>query len=455
MRRARTVVALTASAALPLAGALGMATTAHAAATAFPSQYAAPYLQVTSGDVGDLSADMKASGNKFYTLAFLTPKSGCTPEFEGGPDSWNAFTSQVNSLKSAGGNVIISFGGESGGEIAQTCTSVSSLETAYANVASTYGITRLDFDIEGSTLDDTTSNARRNQALAALQKANPSIQIDFTVPVDPSGLESNVVNMLKDAKSKGVKVNLVNIMVMDFGDGQNALADGESAANGTAAQLASIFGVSSSAAWHMLGLTPIAGVNDDNENFTQSNASSLESFADSHNVQELAFWEVDGYDAPLGYAYTKIFTKITSSGSSPTPTPTPTPTAGTGNTYVGAASGKCIDDPNSSTTNATQMEIWTCNGGANQSLVASNGTLQVEGKCLNASGAGTANNTPIIIYTCGSVANEQFSYNASNGTIVGSQSGKCITVLGAATTDGSKLILYTCNGGTNQKWTRQ
>jgi chitinase len=285
---------------------------AQAAATAFPAHYAAPYLQIGSDDTGDLSADLKASGDKFYTLAFLTPKSGCTPEWEDGDESLGAFTSQVNSFKSSGGNVIISFGGADGGELAQTCTSVSSLTAAYQNVVNTYGVTRLDFDIEGSVLDNTTANSRRDQALAALQKANPSVQIDFTVPVDPDGLESDAVNLLKDAKSKGVNVNLVNIMTMDFGDGENALADAESAANATVPQLASVFGGSSSSMWAKLGLTPIAGHNDDDENFTQSNASTLESFAASKGVQELSFWEVDGYDKGTGYAYSKIFTKITS-----------------------------------------------------------------------------------------------------------------------------------------------
>ena len=53
--------------------------------------------------------------------------------------------------------------------------------------------------------------------------------------MDPTGLESERQRLLKDAKSKGVKVNLVNIMTMDFGDGQNALDDAESAAKATAA----------------------------------------------------------------------------------------------------------------------------------------------------------------------------------------------------------------------------
>ncbi|HEY3958136.1 MAG TPA: glycosyl hydrolase family 18 protein [Streptosporangiaceae bacterium] len=288
---------------------------AFAAAAAFPAHYSAPYLQIESSDAGDMAADMSASGGKFYSLAFLTPKSGCTPEWEDNGDSLGAFTSQVSALQQAGGNVIPSFGGESGGELAQTCTSVSNLEAAYAKVVSTYHVTRLDFDIEGSVLNATSANNRRDRALAELQSADPSVQIDFTVPVDPTGMESNATSMLKGAAKAGVNVSLVNIMTMDFGNGQNPLTDAKSAANASVPQLESIFGVSSAQAWNMLGLTPIAGKNDDNENFTQSDATSLESFAASNGAGELAFWEVDQYDKHLGYAYSKIFNQITSADS--------------------------------------------------------------------------------------------------------------------------------------------
>ncbi len=162
MRRSRSALPLLAAPLLVLGACAGLApalaatgqASAHAqasaaAAASFPAHYAAPYLQITSGDAGDMAADLSASGDSSYTLAFLIPQSGCTPEWEDNGDSVGAFTSQVNSLKSAGGNVIISFGGESGGELAQTCTSVSSLTAAYANVVNTYGVNRLDFDIEG------------------------------------------------------------------------------------------------------------------------------------------------------------------------------------------------------------------------------------------------------------------------------------------------------------------
>jgi chitinase len=79
---------------------------------------------------------------------------------------------------------------------------------------------------------------------------------------------------------------------------------------GTAGQLASLYGISTSAAYAMMGLTPIAGTNDDGTVFSTANAQSLESFAAANGVQELSFWEVDGYDKPTGYQYSSIFNQI-------------------------------------------------------------------------------------------------------------------------------------------------
>src|SRR6201995_4619062 len=104
------------------------------AANGYPAHYAAPYLQIDNGDAADMAADLSASGVQDYTLAFLIPQSGCTPEWEDGGNSVGSFTSQINSLKAAGGNVIISFGGESGGELAGTCTSENSLAALFAKV---------------------------------------------------------------------------------------------------------------------------------------------------------------------------------------------------------------------------------------------------------------------------------------------------------------------------------
>jgi chitinase len=422
---------------------------AATASAALPAHFAAPYLQISSSDASDMAADEAATGLKNYTLAFLTPQSGCTPEWEDGGSAVGAFTSQVSAIQAAGGNVIISFGGEPDGntpnEIAQTCTNVSQLTAAYQNVVNTYGVTRLDFDIEGSVLSDTAATALRDQALAALQAEDPSVQVDFTLAVAPNGLPTGTGSeyaLLQDAKAKGVKVSVVNIMTMDFGAGSNDLADAESAAQGTAGQLASLYGISTSAAYGMMGLTPIAGTNDDGTVFSTANAQSLESFAASNGVAELSFWEVDGYDKPTGYQYSSIFNKI--SGG------TTTTGGGTTGTITGYE-GLCLDDSGAITTNFNPIDVYTCNGtNAQQWTVASGNTLQVLGSCLDVDGAGTANGTTVDLYTCNGTGAQVWEPQ-SNGELLNPESGKCLDDTGYGGS-GTHVQIWACADTANQQW---
>jgi alpha-galactosidase len=120
----------------------------------------------------------------------------------------------------------------------------------------------------------------------------------------------------------------------------------------------------------------------------------------------------------------------------------------------GVGSNRCLDDPNSSTTNGVQLDIWDCGGGTNQLWTAtSSGQLQVLGKCLDAYNNQTTAGTKVILWDCNGAANQRWSIN-SDGTITGVQSGLCLDVTGAKTANGTLVELWTCNGGSNQKWTR-
>ena len=93
----------------------------------------------------------------------------------------------------------------------------------------------------------------------------------------------------------------------------------------------------------MMGLTPIAGTNDDGTVFSTSNAQSLESFAAANGVAELSFWEVDGYDKGTGYQYSSIFNKITGGERRRRP-------GRTGSTGpITGYQGLCLDDRSAST----------------------------------------------------------------------------------------------------------
>ncbi|HEV3380422.1 MAG TPA: ricin-type beta-trefoil lectin domain protein [Trebonia sp.] len=424
--------------------ALAAAGPAAAAGSAFPAHFAAPYLQIDSSDAGDMAADEAATGLKDYTLAFLTPQSGCTPEWEDDGSPVGAFASQISAIQASGGNVIISFGGESGGELAQTCTNVSQLTAAYQNVVNTYGVTRLDFDIEGSVLADTAATSLRDQALAALQAEDPAVQVDFTLAVSPQGLPAGPGSeyaLLQDAQADGVKVSVVNIMTMDFGNGQDPLADAESAAEAAAGQLSGLYGISASAAYGMMGLTPIAGQNDDDEYFSTADASTLESFAASNGIAELSFWEVDGYDKPTGYQYSSIFNEITGGGG-----------GGSGATGpITGYEGLCLDDRSASTADYNPIQVYTCNGtDAQQWTVASGNTLQVLGKCLDVDAAGTADGTTVDLYDCNGTG-AQVWVPQSGGALVNPESGKCLDDTGYGGS-GTQAQIWDCTGNANQEW---
>jgi hypothetical protein len=90
-----------------------------------------------------------------------------------------------------------------------------------------------------------------------------------------------------------VSVSAVNIMAMDYGAsfsgdmGDYAI----SAATATQAQVKSAFGLSDSAAWKAVAVTPMIGVNDTAvEIFTVSDASQLVTFAKSKGLGWLSMW---------------------------------------------------------------------------------------------------------------------------------------------------------------------
>ena len=260
------------------------------AVAALPSRVFAPYIQVDSST--SFTSISSASGIKYFTLAFIIDDGSGHGLWEAGSTvaSDSTLAPAIANLRAAGGDVIISFGGAAGNELAIGVTSASTLQSVYQGIINKYGVKALDFDIEGSALDNTAANDRRNQALAGLQAANPGLFISYTLPVNPTGLESNSIALLQNAKSHGVNVACVNIMAMDYGSsttpsmGQDAI----DATNNTISQL-SANGLSTS-----IGITPLIGNQDTApEVFTINDAQTVENFAlGKSQVNRIAFWEV-------------------------------------------------------------------------------------------------------------------------------------------------------------------
>ncbi|WIX84229.1 chitinase [Amycolatopsis carbonis] len=237
-------------------------------------------------------------GAKGFTLGFVTG-AGCKASWFNAYDPRSAWQAdEIAKIRSGGGDVKVSFGGASGIELAQACSSVSSLAAEYDAVVKAYGLKYIDLDIEGAAVADTASIQRRSQALKTVQNNNPGLKISLTLPALPNGLDSNGLGVVNAAKAAGVNLDLVNVMAMDYYQGAGDQgAKAISAAKATQAQLKSIFGLSDAAAWKKVGLTPMLGVNDSqNEIFYQKDATAVVNFAKSVHLGMLSFWEA-GRDA--------------------------------------------------------------------------------------------------------------------------------------------------------------
>ena len=230
------------------------------------------------------------------------------------------------------------------------------MATQVESVVTTMNVTHLDFDIESSEETNSTDFTRTAQALALVRSwassTGRTLNISYTLPVLPSGFTSDGLNVLNAAQSSGFKPDVVNIMTMDYGTSGTEMGTASNQAlDAAAGQVASVFGESTSAAYAMLGNTPMIGQNDSpGEIFSLADTSTVESHAASEGIALVSFWAegrdnggcpgqtsasstCSGLSQGTG-AFTQAFQAFTSGstsgggGTGPTPPPTtPPPTS--------------------------------------------------------------------------------------------------------------------------------
>jgi len=285
--------------------ALGLAVSgAQAAPATFPTHVYAPYFETWTTD--NLTTTAQQSGARYFTLAFLetTSKTSCTLAWNGNrndPVSNERYLSDgdIASLRNLGGDVIPSFGGwsadQAGTEIADSRKDVKTIAAAYEDVISRYGVTRLDMEVEGRSLNRTDGIDRRNKALALVQEwaatQKRPFQVSYTLPTSPSGLEPTGVAILQNAIANGTRVDVVNIMAFDYYDkvttdmGTAAI----NAATGTAAQLQRL-GLNAH-----IGITLMPGLDDypkKTEKTTLAHAQQVLNYASSSGLNTLSIWAI-------------------------------------------------------------------------------------------------------------------------------------------------------------------
>jgi len=308
-----------AGAVLAAAALIATGTAAQASATtggrghapgALPAQVFAPYFEgYTSDNPATLAA---SSGSRYLTLAFLqTPAPGsCRLDWNGNPNlpiAWSSYGADIAAMRAKGGDVIPSFGGynadHAGEEIADSCTDVGRIAADYEQVITTYGVTRLDFDVEDNSESDPAGINRRNEAIHLVEqwaeRTHRTVQFVYTLGTNTTGLDVPAgIGVLQNAVADHARVDIVNVMTFDYYDGlpHEMGQDTITAAEAVIQQLHTVYPrKSTTQLWHMLGITEMVGIDDYGppEVFTTADATLVEHWARQQGIAELSFWALE------------------------------------------------------------------------------------------------------------------------------------------------------------------
>ncbi|MEU3712116.1 chitinase [Streptomyces catenulae] len=318
-------VAATLLATAATAGAAGPSAAAPPAHTpkATPPMAAAPYEYLGWGDPQPPADVMKATGIKWFTLAFILSDGGCNPAWDGErPLTGGSDAKAIDAIRAGGGDVVISAGGWSGNKLGEKCTSADALAGAYQKVIDAYHLKALDIDIEDTEMSNATVRQRVVDALKKVKDANQGLVTYVTMGTTPEGPTDEG----KDLIRRGAKAGLDNdgwvVMPFDFGSHTGTMGEATvSALDGLAADVKAAYGYSEDDAYRRIGVSSMNGHTDeDDENVTLDDFRKILDYARAHHLARFAYWAVnrdrscgsgsDG-DSCSGvdqepYAYTKI-----------------------------------------------------------------------------------------------------------------------------------------------------
>jgi chitinase len=298
---------------------------ASSAAQPLQRSWSVPYVDTTLTPTYEFQ-DPQSNPARDIALAFVVadPKSACTPSWGGaysleGASQQLELDRRITQLRAAGGDIMVSFGGQTNAELATVCTDDDALVSAYRAVVERYDVRVIDLDIEGAAVADGPSIERRANAIAALQKeqaaAGKSLAVWLTVPVSTTGLTADGIALVRSTIEGGVDLNGVNAMTMNFGDADHPTADmltaTKQAIEDTVNQVSGIYSAEGlelgpAQSWAHVGATPMIGQNDvKGEVFTLEDAKGLADFAMAKGLGRVSTWSLNR-DQPCGASFADV-----------------------------------------------------------------------------------------------------------------------------------------------------
>jgi chitinase len=291
-----TVVAAGAMVVLADAGSAApgvQSSTVHSAALSGNWYGAAPYVMPLDNTPPDLTQVMSATGQKSFELAFVLSDGGCSPAWDGTAEvsSDTSVANTINSVRAAGGDVSVSFGGYGGTKLGQVCGSAAATAAAEQTVINKYSLKAIDLDLEEPEYENTAAINNEIGAAQILQRNNSGLYVSIVTAGTSAGTGYFGQNVLTTAKGLGFTPN--NYSIMPFDGGFSGASSQISALNAFHTLLQNTFGWDSATAFAHEGFSGMNGRTDSAEYFYQADFQTVLNYAKTNELSRFTFWSLN------------------------------------------------------------------------------------------------------------------------------------------------------------------
>ncbi|MFE0106336.1 chitinase [Streptomyces sp. NPDC059009] len=272
------------------------ASPAPSAPRAAGTLHAAPYEYLGWGNPQKPTDVMAATGVKWFTLAFILSDGGCNPKWDGSRAlKGGSDEAAINSIRGAGGDIVVSVGGWSGNKLGEKCTSAAALAGAYQKVIDAYKLKAFDIDIENTEFSNATVRQRVVDALKIVKQKNPGIVTYVTMGTTPNGPDATGKDLIKRGAAAGLANDAWVIMPFDFGGHSGSMGQATvSALDGLKAAVKSAYGYGDTDAFKHIGVSSMNGKTDEaDETVTTGDFKTILGYAQQHHIARFAFWSVN------------------------------------------------------------------------------------------------------------------------------------------------------------------
>jgi hypothetical protein len=190
-----------------------------------------------------------------------------------------------------GGHLSLSFGGAAGCYL-ETIQSVDKMASTIQWLVGQTGAQAIDFDVEGKVVSNWGANEVRVKAIVKVQKAMPQLRTSMTVAAGPGGMPTDVFNMVRYHRDLGMRIDVINLMLMDYGslDGRSFADVSIGTMEDSARQIRELYPQSN--AFSRMAGTLMIGFNDDGTVCEIADAAKVRAFADEKKMVFVSLWAI-------------------------------------------------------------------------------------------------------------------------------------------------------------------